>query len=103
MTASPAERALGTGREANLTGRDSPAALRPRSGTGAVARPRGGPGRGGGAVLAQAGRDGGDAGGGGGAGGGADTGAVAAVFVNIKPTGCVRAGQTSTVVSHPTG
>ena len=54
-----------------------------------MARSRRGPGRGGGAVLAQAGRDGGDAGGGGGAAGGADTGAVAAVLV--KPM--VRVGR----------
>ena len=82
MTASPAERALGTGREANLTGRDSPAALRPRPGAGAVAGFGRGQGGGVRAVLAQAGGGGGDAGGGGGTAEGKDTGAVEEVFVN---------------------
>jgi len=59
MTASPAERALGTGREANLTGRDSPAALRPRPGTGAVAGFGGGQRRNFRAVLVEAGGGGG--------------------------------------------
>lgn len=67
---------------ASLPARHSPPALRPRPGTGAVARPRRCPGRGGGAVLAPARRDGGDAGEGGGTGGGADTGAVEKVFVS---------------------
>ena len=70
---------------ASYRGGDPPPALRPRPGTGAVARSDGRPGRGGGAVLAQAGRGGGDAGAGGGAGGGADTGAVEEVFVNLNP------------------
>ena len=64
-----------------VSGRDSPAALRPRCGVGTVARPRRRSGRGGGAVLAQAGGDGGDPGAGGGAGGGTDTEAVEEVFV----------------------
>ena len=46
-----------------------------------MAGPRGRPGRGDRAVLAQARRGGGDAGGGGGAAGGEDTGAVEAVFM----------------------
>jgi len=86
MTASPAERALGTGREANLTGRDSPAALRPRSRTGAVAGPRRRPGRSGGAVLAPTGGGGGDAGEGGGAGGGEDSRRTQAIFMNYQGT-----------------
>ena len=69
------------GREADLTGRHPPPALRPRLGTGAVARPRRRPERGGGAVLAQAGGGGGDAGDGGRTGGGTDTGAVEEVLV----------------------
>lgn len=55
MTASSTERALGTGREADLPGRHPATALRPRPGTSPVARSRGRPGRGGGAVLAEAG------------------------------------------------
>ena len=46
-----------------------------------MARSRGRPGRGGGAVLAETGAGGGDAGARGGTGGGKDTGAVEAVFV----------------------
>jgi len=66
MTASPTERALGAGHEADLPGRHPPG---------------GGQERGGGAVLASAWRGSGDAGGGGGTGGGKDTGAVEEVFV----------------------
>jgi hypothetical protein len=54
--------------------------VRPRSGTGAVAGSDRCSRRGGGAVLAQARRGGGDPGAGGGAGGGADSGAVEEVF-----------------------
>ena len=60
-----------------IPGQHSPAALRPRCGTRAVAGSDCGPGRGGSAVLAQARGEGG-----GRVGDGADTGTVEAVFVS---------------------
>ena len=65
-----------------LPGRDSPAALCPRPRARTVAGSDRRPGRGRGAVLAQARGGSGDAGDRRRAGGGADTGAVAEVFVN---------------------